>query len=103
MMELYGPVLIGILLIGIGIANMKGNISMLHSYHRKRIKDEDKRPFGTKVGIGTIITGVTIIINAVVIYITGSEDIANWIITIGFTLGIGIILYSIIKYNKGLF
>ena len=61
MEELIIQIIIGLVLIVIGIFNTKGNISLLHSYHRKRIKEEDIKPFGKKVGIGTIIIGITII------------------------------------------
>ena len=36
--EIIIQIIIGLVLIIIGIFNMKGHISMLHSYHRKRIK-----------------------------------------------------------------
>ena len=39
--ELILQIIIGLSLIILGIINMKGNISMLHSYHRKRVKKED--------------------------------------------------------------
>ena len=55
----------GLIIIIIGILNMKGNISLLHSYHRKRVKKEDIIPFGKKVGIGNIIIGITIILAGV--------------------------------------
>jgi hypothetical protein len=49
--------LVGIVCIVLGISNMKGNISSLHSYHRSRVSEEDRIPFGKKVGLGTIIIG----------------------------------------------
>ena len=36
-------IIVGIACIIIGILNMKGNISMMHSYHIDNIKEEDKR------------------------------------------------------------
>ena len=49
--EFIIQIIIGLIIIIIGILNMKGNISLLHSYHRKRVKKEDIIPFGKKVGI----------------------------------------------------
>ena len=46
--ELILQIIIGFSLIILGIINMKGNISMLHSYHRKRVKKEDIIPYGKK-------------------------------------------------------
>ncbi len=103
MQELVFQIIIGIILIVIGVSHMKGNVKLLHSYHIKRIKKEDILPFGKKIGAGTIIIGVTIIIAGVVTYIMQTDEIAKWIVTVGFSSGLTIILYNIIKYNKGLF
>jgi len=94
-------VIIGLILIVVGIFNMKGNISMLHSYHRKRLK-EDIIPFGKKVGIGSIIIGITIII-AAIFTILNYTYISNAILAVGFIVGLVIIFYALFKYNKGIF
>ena len=98
-------IIIGFILIAIGITNMKGNISTLHSYHRKRVKKEDVTPFGKKIGIGTIIIGVTIIIAGILELLVNKNFlyIIDIILIIGFTPGISIILYALFKYNKGIF
>lgn len=109
-MESYiATIIFGIIFIVIGILNMKGNISSLHSYHRKRVKEEDKIPFGRKVGIGTIIIGVSLIIFGILmssaellandIY----EYVGNTILIIGFIFGLGFNFYAMFKYNKGIF
>ena len=95
-------ILIGLFLIVAGIFNMKGNISLLHSYHRKRIKEEDIKPFGKKVGIGSIIIGLTIIV-AGIFTIFNYANISNVILIIGFVIGFIIIVYALFKYNKGIF
>ena len=61
-MEFVMQIVIGLVLIVMGISNRKGNISSLHSYHRKRVKEEDVLPFGKLVGVGSIIVGCTIIV-----------------------------------------
>ena len=43
--EFIIQIIIGIALIIVGIFNTKGNILLLHSYHRKRVKEEDRIPF----------------------------------------------------------
>ena len=45
MSELIAAIIIGVICIVIGILNMHGNISMIHSYHRKRISEADIIPF----------------------------------------------------------
>ena len=92
---------VGLLVIIIGILNMKGNISLLHSYHTKRVKEEDVLPFGRKVGLGAIIMGCTMIAAAIAELFF--ENITNIILIAGFIPGIGLIVYAMFKYNKGIF
>jgi len=102
MEEFMIQIIIGLVLIIIGIFNMKGNISMLHSYHRKRVKKEDVIPFGKKVGIGSIIIGITIIFTRI-FTILNYTNISNVILVIGLVTGLIIIFYAMFKYNKGIF
>ena len=100
--ELILQIIIGFSLIILGIINMKGNISMLHSYHRKRVKKEDIIPYGKKVGTGIIISGISIII-AGVFTIFNYTSISNIILIIGLVVGTIIIFCAMFKYNKGIF
>lgn len=96
--EFIIQIIIGLIIMIIGILNMKGNISLLHSYHRKRVKKEDIIPFEKKIGIGSIIIGITIIL-AGVFTILNYTHISNVVLSIGIT----IIFYAMFKYNKGIF
>ena len=49
---------LGLIIIVIGIVNMCGNISSLHSYHRNRVAPEDVKPMGRIVGLGTLLVGI---------------------------------------------
>ena len=107
--DVIGPVILGVLISGFGIMNMKGNISSLHWYHRQRVSPDDVRPFGRKVGSGTLIIGIAIIVFGLFSLITYLTEIEVYTI-IGATVlipavivGLGLSLYAIIKYNKGLF
>ena len=46
----------------LGLSNMKGHIASVHWYHRKRITEENRLPFGRMIGLGTIICGVSLVI-----------------------------------------
>ena len=101
--------LVGIVCIVLGVSNMKGNISSLHSYHRSRVSEADRIPFGKKVGLGTIIIGVAIImfsgLSAVTLY-TDNEVftlIGIGILIAGIIVGLVISFKAMIKYNKGIF
>ena len=101
--------LVGVICIVLGISNMKGNISSLHSYHRNRVSEEDRLPFGSRVGLGIIIIGIGIIVFSVLSAVTlyTENDI---FISLGTVLLIGAIIIGLvisframIKYNKGIF
>ena len=104
-----GTFIFGVLCIVLGILNMKGNISSIHSYHRNRLAQEDIRPFGRGVGLGTIIVGGSIIAYGALFALTEAIK-REWITLIGVALllagiavGLVISLRTIIKYNKGIF
>ena len=102
MVEFIIQIIIGLVLVGVGVFNMKGNISLLHSYHRKRVKKENIISYGKKVGIGNIIIGITIIV-AGCLRILNYTYISNIILGIGFIIGCILIFYAMFKYNKGIF
>ena len=102
MIEYIFVTIVGIVCIVIGILNTKGHISMLHSYHVKRVKEEDKIPFGKKVGTGTIIVGCSIMVSGVLSMLNYTV-ISNVITGAGLTAGLIIIFYAMFKYNKGIF
>ena len=100
--------LVGILLIVIGIGNLKGNISTLHSYHRHRVKESDIPAFSKAVGTGTIIAGGSIFLYGACLLATLITEnktftLAGSVLTVGIFSGLAVILWAIVKYNKGLF
>ena len=106
---LITPVIIGLVLIVLGVLNRKGNISTLHRYHRNRVREEDRLPYGRKVGLGSIIVGCALILKAGFQFAAEKRDIVlldtlgTVFFVAGLAIGIAIILYAMIKYNKGVF
>ena len=101
--------LVGVVCIALGISNMRGNISTLHSYHRSRVSEEERIPFGKQVGLGTVLVGIGVIIfgilSAVTLY-TEKEIfvvIGTAILGVGIVAGLFISFKAMIKYNKGIF
>ena len=101
--------LVGVVCIVLGISNMRGNISSLHSYHRSRVSEEDRIPFGKQVGLGTIIVGIGIIVFSVLSSVTLYTEndifvlVGTAILIVGIILGLVISFRAMIKYNKGIF
>ena len=105
----YGIIIIGFIFIVIGMFNMKGNISSLHWYHRKRVMEKDIIPFGKKIGLGMIMIGCSAILFGIFSIMSElfNQEIFSMIGTIVFSIGIIIGLmfnfYAMLKYNKGIF
>ena len=101
--------LIGIVCIVLGISNRKGNISSLHSYHRNRVLEEDRIPFGKKVGLGTIIIGCAIIVFSILtaLALVTEQEIYTLLGTVvmvaGLVVGLVICFAAMKKYNGGIF
>ena len=109
MKDIIITAIVGVILCVIGVVNMKGNISTLHRHHRHRVAEEDKKPMGKLVGLGTIIIGLSMGVFSGLTYlykrtgITAIEWFSYGQLITGIVVGIVLNFYAIIKYNKGLF
>ena len=90
-MENIMLLILGVFISVMGIVNIKGNISTIHSYNRRKVKEEDIPKYGKAVGTGTLIVSFW------------SEEIMGFIILPAVIVGLGFMLYGQIKYNKGIF
>lgn len=93
--------ILGLFISIIGIVNIKGNISTVHSYNRRKVTEEDIPKYGKAVGTGTLIIGASL----VVAYFTTfwSMTIMGFIVVPAVVIGLAFILYAQIKYNHGIF
>lgn len=101
---MLGPVLIfvsvGIIFLILGwLIWKKEKIELLHSYHRDKVKEEDKKAFCKISGMGTIIMGAGMIITAVIVGIT--ESVWSFaIFAVYFIVGLAMLIFAGGKYNK---
>ena len=101
--------IVGAICIVIGIINMSGNINTLHSYHRRRVRNEDVKKMGRAVGIGMLLCGIGTIALGIGFLVFDTTGSPIWTIlgyvsfAIIFGAGITTTIISICKYNKGLF
>ena len=100
---------LGLLVSILGIINMTGNISSLHWYHRQRVTEENRKPFGKLVGLGTIIIGLAMIVFGVLFLIFEQTQLALLVIIgvveliAGIIAGMIVSFYAMKKYNGGIF
>ncbi len=101
-MENIMLLIVGLLICVLGIVNISGNISTIHSYNRKNVSEEDTPKYGRAVGLGTLIIGISIIISFV-LTVAGLAAFVPFVIVPSLIAGLVLILYAQFKYNKGIF
>ncbi len=101
-MENIVLLILGIFISAIGIINMTGNISTIHSYNRRKVSEEDVPKYGRAVGIGTLIIGVSIVVGGVLV-LMDQAVLMPYVLIPSVVVGLAFILYAQIKYNHGLF
>ena len=109
MNDVIGPIILGAFISILGFSNMKGNISSIHWYHRKRITEENRLPFGRMIGLGTLICGVSLVVFGCLSFVSEKTQIdifttlGSVVVSVGLVIGLALSLYAMIKYNKGIF
>ena len=101
-MENSMMLILGAVLCIMAVANMKGNISTIHSYNRKNVQEEDIPKYGKMVGSGTLVIGIALIVSYILSF-AGMERWKNVVMIPALAAGLALIVYGQIKYNKGLF
>lgn len=109
MASMIGAVLLGIALIALGAINMRGNLSSIHWYHRRRISDADRKPFGRMVGLGTLSIGAGMILFSG-LNLLAEQFGCETLFAVGkitlialICIGLGMSFYAMLKYNGGIF
>ncbi len=101
-MENIVLLILGIMISVLGMVNISGNISTIHSYNRKRVRDEDIPRYGRIMGVGSLIIGIALII-AYVMKVMNSSISEDYVLIPALILGVIVMLYGQIRYNKGIF
>lgn len=100
---------LGILISILGIINMTGNISSIHWYHRQRVTEENRKPFGKLVGLGTLIIGLSMIAFGILFLIFEQTQLEVFVIIgvvemiASIIIGMIISFFAMKKYNGGIF
>jgi hypothetical protein len=94
--------LVGIILIVLGIINVKGDVSSIHWYNRRKVSEKDIPRYAKCMGTGSLIIGIAFIISTVAEAVF-KTDIFDYMMISGCVVGLIVMLYGQIKYNKGIF
>ena len=100
---------LGLLVSILGIINMTGNISSLHWYHRQRVTEENRKPFGKLVGLGTLIIGLAMIVFGILFLIFEQTQLEAFVVIgvieliVSIVVGMIISFYAMKKYNGSIF
>ena len=100
-MEYLGLLVMGILLSTLGIVNIRGNISTIHAWNRKWVKEADIPRYGRAIGAGTLVIGAAFIASYLVTF--WNAAVIDYIMLPGLGIGLALILYAQLKYNHGIF
>ena len=84
--------MLGLFISFLGIVNIMGNISTIHSYNRRKVREEDIPKYGKAVGTGTLIIGVSFVAGFAASFF--SELLMAVIILPAVFIGLGFILYG---------
>lgn len=93
---------LGVLCSGIGIVNLSGNISTIHSYNRRKVKEEDIPSYGRWMGTGSLVMGLSLVASFFIVTFW-REEYMVWVIVPAFAAGLACMLYAQFRYNGGIF
>ena len=102
MEKLVAYLLLGGILLALGVANIRGNISSIHWYNRRKVTEADRPKYGKWVGSGTCVMGGSLILSGV-LGVALSWPGTDAVVLAGCLIGLGLILYGQLRYNRGIF
>lgn len=103
MFEILFTALMGCLFISLGfIIWTKQKITLIHSYHYKRVKKEDIKAYTKGIGIGVMVMGAGILCSGLIHYYTDFSF--GWLgMIISFVIGFTLMAKAQYTYNGGFF
>ena len=103
MEEFVVTIIAGVILLVLGWQIWKNEkITLIHSYHYKNVRDENKKAYTTEIGMAAIIIAIGIILTGIVDYTT--QSVYGWYVFLfSFAVGVILTIHAQIKYNGGIF
>ena len=97
---------ISIPFVWLGIRINRGDLNLIHDYHQKKVKEEDKAAYGKAFSKGMFGMAASMIVSGVVALFGESKSfmIASLVVLfLGFAISIAVLLRVQKKYNGGVF
>ena len=95
-----------VLFLAFGIAVYKGNTKLIHDYHQTNIRESERREYGRAFAKGMFAICATLLISGI-IALFGEEGYiladSLFVLTVGLTASVIILVKVQKKYNGGLF
>ena len=95
-----------VLFLAFGIAVYKGNTKLIHDYHQTNIKESERREYGRAFAKGMFAICATLLVSGIIALFgeEGSVLAASlFVLTVGLTVSVIILVKVQKKYNGGLF
>lgn len=80
----------------------KEKITLLHDYHYAKVKPEDRKAYTGAMGKGLSAMGIGMIAGGVM-QLTQYEAIGWYLFGAAFAVGLAVMIYAQMKYNRGIF
>lgn len=80
----------------------KEKITLLHDYHYAKVKPEDRKAYTGAMGKGLSAMGIGMIASGVM-QLTQYEAIGWYLLGTAFAVGLAVMIYAQMKYNRGIF
>lgn len=102
MTEWIAMIVLGLLLILMGILNLRGDLSSIHWYNRRKVAAEHRSAYGRCMGAGSAAIGGGLLLTGL-LQLARPMEARYLIALLGVILGLGLMLYGQFRYNRGIF
>lgn len=102
MAERIAMIALGVLMILLGVLNVRGDLSSIHWYNRRKVAAKDRPAYGRCMGAGSTAIGGSLLFTGI-LQLAHPAEVWYWITLLGVILGLGMMLYGQIRYNRGIF
>ncbi|MBR3504830.1 MAG: hypothetical protein IKO07_11415 [Clostridia bacterium] len=90
------------LFVAVGAAIYRGNLSLIHDYHQKNVKESERGAYGRAIAKGLFILAAALCLSGI-IALAGAMGVSVAALFIGSAVSIAVLIRVQRKYNGGIF